>query len=47
MASNQEIHDLADSGKLVYIKSFLPPEEAQKLFEELRDTAAWEQKKTG
>src|SRR5262245_31391073 len=39
-----KVYDLADDGKLVYIPDFLASEEAQRYFEELRDTAPWEQK---
>jgi alkylated DNA repair dioxygenase AlkB len=44
MALAEQIHDLADGGKLVYIPEFLPSDAAQQYFEELRDTAPWEQK---
>ena len=39
-----DVHDLADGGKLVYIPYFLAPEVAQRYFDELLDTAPWEQK---
>jgi alkylated DNA repair dioxygenase AlkB len=42
---DQQVHDLADGGKLVYLPSFLAPEVAQRYFEELRDTAPWKQEK--
>jgi len=40
----EQIYDLADGGKLVFIKDFLTPEQAQELFDELRESAPWEQK---
>jgi alkylated DNA repair dioxygenase AlkB len=42
--NDPQIHDLADGGKLIYLRDFLPPEAAQQYFKELRDTAPWEQK---
>ena len=41
----EEVLDLADGGKFIFIKDFLAPDEAQRYFTELRDTAPWEQKK--
>lgn len=39
-----QVYDLADGGKLIYLPDFLAPNVAQRYFEELRDTAPWEQK---
>jgi alkylated DNA repair dioxygenase AlkB len=44
MALHEEIHNLADGSKLIFIRGFLPPDAAQQYFEELRITAPWEQK---
>lgn len=37
--------ELADGGILLYDEAFLPPDQADRYFTELRDTSAWEQKK--